>query len=200
MLFVKILYWKNQGIVINSKLFQENKYIIKILTQNGIWNGMYTKNIEISSVVTCSWSARLEDQLGKWTIQDVSTKHFSCMFRSKLIFHSIIKSCQMCNMFLKERNPDSTLFDEFLQLISVSCFMTEYYDFLLALARFQYYFCKSSGVYNEKVSTLYNVNVQNFNVIKFFDAVSECIDDNFGKVFDMKILVDEVKNKLLTCD
>lgn len=113
------MYWKNSGIVIDSKYSQNDLYLVKILSPKGIWTGLAKENVQITTIVNCSWSSKTEDSLGKWYFFFKKTHHFVSMLSHKIFFLCMVDLCKMCKTFCKERNDDDILFSKVIELINV---------------------------------------------------------------------------------
>lgn len=112
------MYWKNSGIVIDSKYSNNDLYLVKILSTKGIWTGLAKENAQITTIVSCSWSSKTEDSLGKWYFFFKKTHHFVSMFSHRIFFLCMVDLCKMCKTFCKERNDDDVLFNKIIELIN----------------------------------------------------------------------------------
>ena len=72
--------WTDSGIILSTRPFGENSRILSLLThQNGRHAGLIKipksrsrLNIEAGTFVEATWSARLSEHLGQWSVETTS--------------------------------------------------------------------------------------------------------------------------------
>ncbi|WP_236864578.1 recombination protein O N-terminal domain-containing protein [Candidatus Hydrogenosomobacter endosymbioticus] len=109
--------WKDGGIVIGSKNFGENKQIVSILTKDhGLYSGMLHGSARkighffCGTFVFAAWSARLEEQLGVWTIDGLDNTHIVRALDHRLSLQTVTTSCFLVKELLPERNQCESVF------------------------------------------------------------------------------------------
>ena len=70
------LRFQDFGIILRIIPFEEEKYIITVLTkENGVYQGMTNKSLPVWTVIDGHWSSRTQT-LGYWTYEEVSCPQY----------------------------------------------------------------------------------------------------------------------------
>lgn len=114
---------EDEGIVLFAKPFGERKYIVTILTKNrGLCRGVFRVNksnkslLEPGTVVQTKWQARLQDQLGTWSLET----HFSVialMLQNALALKMLHSLCALLGTFLPEKEKATPIYLGFVHLL-----------------------------------------------------------------------------------
>lgn len=104
------MHWQEEGIIINQRLWQDNKYIVCLFTPSyGRHSGLYTKSKKMAglftgSLVNAIWQARLSDHLGLYKLE--LTQNISANLLGKSV-PTILANCfcQLLSICLPERHP-----------------------------------------------------------------------------------------------
>ena len=123
--------WTDRALVVSSRPFGETNAVVSVLTATrgrhaGLVYAAQSRAkkgvIELGNLVQVSWRARLDEQLGVFSIElDKSPSSF--VLDSPMRLSAIASVCALIDQSLPERVPHSTLFDAvtaLTELISLS--------------------------------------------------------------------------------
>ncbi len=102
--------WRDVGVFLSKKPLGENKFIYIFFTKNhGICRGVLSSpaTLFVGNIVELLWTARLEEQLGTWTLEDILPAphgHHPMTFMYTNIMTVLVMT------LLPERTPDPHLF------------------------------------------------------------------------------------------
>jgi hypothetical protein len=104
------------GIVISVRECPSG-YIVAILQKVGKYLGFSKKKISVGSIVDASWHARLESQLGNWTIYDEYNVHMSILMSDNKKIMCLMFICSICESCLVERCEAEYLFSSIIHFL-----------------------------------------------------------------------------------
>lgn len=102
--------WRDLGIFLSKKPLGEHKFIYTFFTKNhGVYRGILSSpaTLFLGNIVELLWTARLEEQLGTWTVEDIlpsSERHHPMAFLYTHVMTIFVTT------LLPERTPDARLF------------------------------------------------------------------------------------------
>lgn len=108
---------EDEGIILTCKRFKEKDLIATVLLKdNGKYKGFLRskKKYDSGTKVACIWNARLEDQLGVFTLEELKSPPFS---KDPLTPILIMAMAEMTDQTLPERDPVSLLYAKIDTLI-----------------------------------------------------------------------------------
>lgn len=120
--------WDDKGIVIKALSHGEGKAIVTIFTENhgrhlGYVRG--TKKISAllqpGNIVYCRWKARLQDQLGSWSLEPCSALH-PCILQTPHLLMAMLSMCAWIDLTLAEREQHTPLFQVACSLLNKLAF------------------------------------------------------------------------------
>jgi DNA repair protein RecO (recombination protein O) len=117
--------WEDQGIILGARRFGEHDAIITLLTENqgrhaGIVKGGSGKRgrslLQPGNLVKAWWRARLDEQLGTFTLEGVRPFAADAM-SSPDVLAGLAALCAMAEATLPEREPHTAVFRSALHLL-----------------------------------------------------------------------------------
>lgn len=134
--------WHDEGIILHSQLLGERKTVMSLFTKEhgrhlGVFGQTKTTKAWIHSGahVTARWKARLETQLGSWTLEPLSSSAVF-LLESAGPLAALVSAATLCHLALPERHPYPSLYGKFkglLQDMTLSHWLVAYVFFELAL-------------------------------------------------------------------
>lgn len=116
--------WQDQGYILSAKKHGERSQIISVFTPNhgrhaGLWrgSGKTQSNIQIGSLVQCSWSARLPEHLGMWQLEVINAP-IGRLFQDLPRLLALTSLTTLIDQLLPERHPYSHLYQQFSTFIT----------------------------------------------------------------------------------
>ena len=117
------MHWSDEGIVINTKRYGENRLIASVLTLNhGRHLGLLRQNPKINyafqpgCLVSVRWNARLEEHLGHWT-HDTIYSPLAEVLNDSLLLAALSSACALIEISLPERQSHRDIYQSFKQFI-----------------------------------------------------------------------------------
>lgn len=106
------MQWVENGIILSSRVFGEGASILTCLTQNqGLYRGLFKPWGKIKVVpqpgtfVKATWSARLPESLGRWTLETRAVP-FASILHNPLPLKALLCACSLVEVLIPEReNP-----------------------------------------------------------------------------------------------
>lgn len=134
--------WHDEGIILHSQLLGERKSVMSLFTaEHGRHLGVFAQTkstkawIHSGAHVTARWKARLETQLGSWTLDPLSAPAVF-LLESAGPLAALVSAATLCHLALPERHPYPSLYGKFkgfLQDLTLSHWMVAYVFFEVAL-------------------------------------------------------------------
>lgn len=157
--------WEDEGIVLSVRKFAEHDAIISLLTEKqgrhaGLVKGGSGKTkrsaLQVGNVVKAWWRARLEDQLGNYTIEPIHNFAAGAL-TEPLTLAGLASLCAMAETTLPEREPHAEVFRLAMSLLAnlgTPGWEAAYVQWELCLLRDMGYgldlgSCAATGVTNE---------------------------------------------------
>ena len=118
--------WTDTAIVLSCRKFGENGAILRLLTlSHGVYGGVvraaHSKanrgNIQPGNVVNASWQARLQEQLGTYTIELI-TPYAAHIMADAGRLAALTSACAMVEACLPERHPYPRFFAAMKQFLA----------------------------------------------------------------------------------
>ncbi len=139
--------WEDDGIVLHLQPFSDNKQLLTLFTHShGVHKGMVRGKKTIMPIlqpgnnVRCSWNARIESQLGSYTVElSHSVMPQILAHHPKLL--AVQSLVHLCYYFLPERDPHPEFFtalQDFLQQLHQP-------DWLEQFAKIEAQFARETG-------------------------------------------------------
>ena len=117
--------WSDKGLVISVKKYGENSLILHLFTkEHGVHAGLVKysstkKNgyiYELGNILSVEWSGRLEEQLGFYK-SELEKSYLYSIINNSLKLDALNSICSMLNIFLAERQVNSTLYQQSIDII-----------------------------------------------------------------------------------
>ena len=117
--------WSDKGLVISVKKYGENSLILHLLTKDhGVHAGLVkyisTKKsghiYELGNILSVEWTGRLEEQLGFYK-SELEKSYLYNIINNSLKLDALNSICSMLSMFLPERQVNSKLYKETIEII-----------------------------------------------------------------------------------
>jgi len=118
--------WEDEGIVLSVRKFAEHDAIVSLFTQSqgrhvGLVKGGSSKSkrasLQSGNVVKACWRARLEDQLGQYTIEPIHTFAAAALDDPQALA-GLASLCAMAESTLPEREPHEGVFRLAMSLLA----------------------------------------------------------------------------------
>ena len=118
--------WQDRGIIVSIKKYGESSLILNLLTENhGLHSGLVRNSIskknrniyQIGNICSVEWTGRLEDQLGYYKSETENSISHN-IINNSLKIDLLMSISALINLFLADRQANSTLFIETLNLIN----------------------------------------------------------------------------------
>lgn len=147
--------WKDWGIFLSKKPLGEKKFITLFFTKNhGIHRGILSAPVTFlaGNIVELLWEARLEEQLGTWTVEDVlpSSQNYH---PTTTLYTSVMTFFLMT--LLPERTPDARLFQIWTK--SLTLFSQDPLNNIIIYALWEKHFIGTLGYDSETFHTSKNI-------------------------------------------
>lgn len=136
------MQWEDTAIILEMNKYSESLTVISCITEK---YGLRKGAIRITkanksyaypgNVVEISWSSRLEEHLGKFTIQSCDAV-YPYLYNNQKKLISLLSICSLCSACLAEKEPQNSLYrqlEDFIYLIKFSEDPNEWIKFLLLL-------------------------------------------------------------------
>lgn len=142
------MQWTSEGIIIKQQAFNDEKSIYWILTAtHGLYKGLYTLNkktrtqIQVGSIVTSTWKARLPEHLGNFYCELI--KPLSMMIiNDKQKLAAVVSICDILSDCLPEKVIEEKIYDH---LITFLLTLKENSSWLLEYLRLELEILQASG-------------------------------------------------------
>ena len=131
------MHWSDEGIVINTKRYGENRLIASVLTRDhGRHLGLLRQNPKttLSFQPGCKmlvrWNARLEEHLGHWT-SDIIYSPLVDILDNRLRLAALNSACALLEISMPEREPHEDVyqsFETFIYTLSTHLWPDAYID------------------------------------------------------------------------
>ena len=117
--------WSDKGLVISVKKYGENSLILHLFTKDhGVHAGLVKysttkKNgyiYELGNILSVEWTGRLEEQLGFYK-SELEKSYLYNIINNSLKLDALNSICSMLSMFLPERQVNSKLYKETIEII-----------------------------------------------------------------------------------
>ena len=117
--------WGDKGLVVSVKKYGENSLILHLFTKDhGIHAGLVKysttkKNgyiYELGNILSVEWTGRLEEQLGFYK-SELEKSYLYNIINNSLKLDALNSICSMLSMFLPERQVNSKLYKETIEII-----------------------------------------------------------------------------------
>lgn len=117
--------WQDEGIVLSARTLGENSLIITILTPSQgrhaglIKQSKTSKNrvpVQPGNFVQATWSARLPDHLGMWTLETLKTPSARLLSRPSELA-ALSSACILTDQCLAERHPYPEIYEALQNII-----------------------------------------------------------------------------------
>ena len=117
--------WGDKGLVVSVKKYGENSLILHLFTKDhGIHAGLVkystTKKTgyiyELGNILSVEWTGRLEEQLGFYK-SELEKSYLYNIINNSLKLDALNSICSMLSMFLPERQVNSKLYKETIEII-----------------------------------------------------------------------------------
>lgn len=104
--------WRDEGLILGHKRMGEDRQIVSIFTRNhGRCGGLARHAAPVGALVSLTWHARLEDQLGAWRFDEVSTMHLASVLGSSRALQGMTLLCALLYKLVPERFSSPPLFE-----------------------------------------------------------------------------------------
>ena len=117
--------WSDKGLVVSVKKYGENSLILHLFTKDhGVHAGLVKysttkKNgyiYELGNILSVEWTGRLEEQLGFYK-SELEKSYLYNIINNSLKLDALNSICSMLSMFLPERQVNSKLYKETIEII-----------------------------------------------------------------------------------
>jgi DNA repair protein RecO (recombination protein O) len=117
--------WGDKGLVVSVKKYGENSLILHLFTKDhGVHAGLVKysttkKNgyiYELGNILSVEWTGRLEEQLGFYK-SELEKSYLYNIINNSLKLDALNSICSMLSMFLPERQVNSKLYKETIEII-----------------------------------------------------------------------------------
>ncbi|MDB9762166.1 DNA repair protein RecO [Alphaproteobacteria bacterium] len=117
--------WGDKGLVVSVKKYGENSLILHLFTKDhGVHAGLVKysttkKNgyiYELGNILSVEWTGRLEEQLGFYK-SELEKSYLYNIINNSLKLDALNSICSMLSIFLPERQVNSILYQETIELI-----------------------------------------------------------------------------------
>ena len=117
--------WGDKGLVVSVKKYGENSLILHLFTKDhGVHAGLVkystTKKTgyiyELGNILSVEWTGRLEEQLGFYK-SELEKSYLYNIINNSLKLDALNSICSMLSMFLPERQVNSKLYKETIEII-----------------------------------------------------------------------------------
>ena len=117
--------WGDKGLVVSVKKYGENSLILHLFTKDhGVHAGLVKysttkKNgyiYELGNILSVEWTGRLEEQLGFYK-SELEKSYLYNIINNSLKLDALNSICAMLSMFLPERQVNSKLYIETIEII-----------------------------------------------------------------------------------
>ncbi|MGL4825808.1 MAG: DNA repair protein RecO [Alphaproteobacteria bacterium] len=114
--------WQADGIILEVLSYGENAYLVEIFTQtHGKYRGICRKNkksptmLQVGRFLKANWKARLESQLGTWTLEDhvLQPIRFAYLLENPLGLTALLSISSLCKDLIPERQLYPNLYKAF---------------------------------------------------------------------------------------
>lgn len=121
-----MITWRDQGLVIAQRPHSENSAIIEVLTQEhgrhagvvrGATSSKRAAHLQLGNEIAVTWSARLEDHLGAYTIEPIRA-YVPPFLSDRMLNAGLGALCAMAHTYLPERLALGPFYDLTYELIS----------------------------------------------------------------------------------
>jgi DNA repair protein RecO (recombination protein O) len=139
------MQWNDEGIVLAARPLNENGLIVTLLTkEHGVHNGLvrgtrkHGSTCQIGNHLDATWKARLEDQLGFYTLEH-KTAYASLVMDDSLKLSALTSLSSLISRTLPERDPHPQLYDGCLTFLhdlvhqDASQYLADYIELELAI-------------------------------------------------------------------
>lgn len=115
------MQWTDVGIIIGHTRLGEHGHIVDVLTQDhGRCNGLCRKKpLPIGMGAHLLWRARLEDQLGYWTMEDSPTVDVMALYASPTGLKALSMMVCLVTQLLPARQEACAIYTKFAETLSV---------------------------------------------------------------------------------
>lgn len=111
--------WQDEGLILHTHPLGESKGILSIFTAtHGRWGGLFRNPAKSKawlhggSKVQCLWRARIETQLGTWTLEPVGSYAMPLLDAPGPLM-ALLSATALCHKALPEGHPYPCLYKEF---------------------------------------------------------------------------------------
>ncbi len=121
-----MMTWRDQGLVIALRPHSENSAIVEVLTQahgrhagvvRGATSSKRSAHLQLGNEIAVTWSARLEDHLGSYTIEPIRA-HVPPYLNDRMLNAGLGALCAMAHQHLPERLVLDAFYDRTYDLIT----------------------------------------------------------------------------------
>jgi DNA repair protein RecO (recombination protein O) len=112
--------WQADGIILEVSSYGETSYLVEIFTQtHGKERGIFRKNkksaamLQLGRFLKITWKARLESQLGTWTLEDhlLQPIRFASLLENPLGLTALLSLSSLCKELIPERQLYPRLYE-----------------------------------------------------------------------------------------
>lgn len=118
------MQWSDQALVLHQKPLGERRVILTLLTQaHGLHKGVFRTSkttlslTEPGMIVEATWYARLEDQLGTWSLEEISNPT-AFLLKTPLALKALLSLRDLCYLCLPERESCQKVFSAARKILS----------------------------------------------------------------------------------
>lgn len=118
--------WSDQGIVLGARAHGEGGSVVTVLTEeHGLYSGYLPGGMsksrqglrEIGNLVKVEWQARLQEYLGRFTL-DLEAAHSAPLLSDRKRLQAMKSACALCKTSLPEREANPAQFHGLLALLN----------------------------------------------------------------------------------
>jgi DNA repair protein RecO (recombination protein O) len=136
--------WQDNGIILRMSPHGEGKAVVSIFTEShgrhlGYIRGTRKQGayLQPGSLVSCKWQARLQEQLGSWTVEPQRSV-YSRVMGSQVLLTALMSACTWIDLTLAEREEHLELypvFKECLEELDSPTGLVKYVHFEISLLK-----------------------------------------------------------------
>ncbi|MBI2707558.1 MAG: DNA repair protein RecO [Proteobacteria bacterium] len=115
--------WQDEGIILHTQTLGERKQIVSLFTQShGRCSGVFCGSSKTKPWIQCGgkmkarWGARLENHIGYWTFEPLST-NTAFLLDAPGPLAALVSAASLCQVALPERNAYPHLYEKFEMLL-----------------------------------------------------------------------------------
>jgi len=117
------MQWVDEGIILHTQPLGERKHVVSLFTEaHGRHAGVAycskktTSWIHCGGKVNAQWKARLETQLGAWTLEPLPNR-IALLLDQAGPLSALMSAATLCHLALPERHPYPALYQKFMDFL-----------------------------------------------------------------------------------